>query len=150
MLLEEVNTDTDDTNGDRHEEHIGRCCEFHHEHFLEETDNEHHDDDLDDLVLEIIKVLDLQKAVIGLGAPGNINLGDGKLIHAETEDEQHHTDEVQVNTTDNAGQQGCVINLQCRKNDCFMETSQDLGRSRNEQEDGTEQPEHYCKEDDQA
>ena len=77
MLLEEVDTDTDDPNGDRHEEHVSGCSEFHREYSLKEADDEHHDDDLDDLILEIVKVLDLQEAVIGLRAPGDIDLGDG-------------------------------------------------------------------------
>jgi len=150
MLLEKVNTDTDDANGDRHKEHVDRCSEFHGEHFLEEADNKHHDDDLDDLILEVVKVLDLQEAVIGLGAPGDIDLGDGKFVHTETEDEEHHADEVQVNATDNTGQQSGVIDLKCREDYRFMETSQDLGRSRNEEEEGAEQTEYYGKDNDQA
>ena len=64
--MQEIHTDTEGCNRDSHEPHVhaGRDLQFRHP--LEVAHDQNHDDQLDDLVIEIIERADLKERNEGL------------------------------------------------------------------------------------
>ena len=104
MPAEEVHANADETDRYRHCQHIDGCGEMHRKDPLEECHDQHHDDDFDDLVLEVIEVLDIQEAAKSPLNTGDIDIGDEELVDTETEDDEDKTDEVKVHGSNDPDQ----------------------------------------------
>lgn len=102
MSSKEVHADTDQTNRNCHIQYFERCfyiviIEKNH---LEECHNQNHDNDFEDLVLEIVQVVDIKYAPEPALNPCNINFRYEEFIDAETEDQEDETDQVIVHSPD--------------------------------------------------
>lgn len=146
-FLEEEDSDTDGGDGCSHEEHIQGCSEFHQENPLEETDDEHHDDNLDDLVLEVIEAGDLKEGMEGFRSPRAIDPGDCEFVDPETEDQEYHADQVQVDSADDPAQHGGVIDLKGRQGNGMENGAYYLGGSRDKEQHRAYRAEYDCKKD---
>ena len=104
MSAEEIYPNADQADRHCHSQHIDGCSELHGKNPLEECHNQHHDDDFDDLVLEIIEVFDIKYAPEPALNPGDIDIRDEELVDTETEDDKDKTDQVKVHSTDDSDQ----------------------------------------------
>ena len=104
MPAEEIHSDTDQTDRHCHSQHIDGCGKLHGKDPLEECHNQHHDDDFDDLVLEVVKVLDIKNAPESTLNPGDIDIGDKEFVDTESKDDEDKPDQVKVHRPDDPDQ----------------------------------------------
>ena len=83
-FIEEKQTDSDGSDRECEVKHLQRTLVLGVTDFLEETDDQDHDDDLGDLVFELIERVDSQDlALFALFVFCGIDLGDKELVETE-------------------------------------------------------------------
>ena len=148
--VQEIHPDTDGCNRECHEQHIHTGTDLQLKHALEKADNKDHNDDFGDLILEIVKGMDLKKRSIGFRAAGDVDLGDEELVHPEAENQQYSRYQEQVDRSDDPEKQPAVAHREGRECNGAEEGINYLQPSCNEQDDRADGPEYHCQDNDQA